>query len=109
MTHLINFQARFAAAVESGQKRQTLRRPRKTPIRPGDTLRLYTGLMHKGARLLREVECVFVEPICFTECGAYGYNVHDFAKADGFKDWWEMRNWFHKQYGLPVSLILIKW
>ena len=51
-----NFQARFAAAVASGQKRQTIRAPRKGNghAKPGDRLQLYTAAIippRKNAQL----------------------------------------------------------
>ena len=40
---LINFQKRFANDVESGKKRQTIRKQRKHPFKLNETLYLYTG------------------------------------------------------------------
>jgi hypothetical protein len=39
----LDFQARFAPLVESGEKRQTIRKRRKRPIGVGQTLYLWTG------------------------------------------------------------------
>jgi hypothetical protein len=58
-----NFKARFCELVENGSKRQTIRRRRARPTRIGDTLYLYTGMRRPGARLLRTVTCLSVEPI----------------------------------------------
>lgn len=60
---LYNFQQRFADAVESGAKTQTIRRLRKRPTRAGEMLHLYTGLRSKNTRLLRRAKCVKVLPI----------------------------------------------
>lgn len=38
---LLNFEYRFADKIESGEKRQTIRAPRKYPIKAGDKLYLY--------------------------------------------------------------------
>lgn len=53
---LINFKQQFAEMVESGEKRQTIRRERKghRQIGKGDHLKLYTGLRTKQCRLLGE-------------------------------------------------------
>lgn len=125
MTHLLNFKARFADDVESGKKRQTLRPPRKRLIRPGDTLRLYTGLRQKGARLLREATCKSVNQIIIDAFGACSRFWHlkrrstALANADGFKDWAELWKFFDAQYpsgssnrtpdGNGIILDLIKW
>jgi len=57
----LNFQKQFAAAVESGEKRQTIRALRKNPIKAGDWLYLYTGQRTKWCRPLivqRSVEVI---------------------------------------------------
>lgn len=42
--------------------------------------------------------------ICFSR------SLDEFAQADGFKDWPEMRDWFRATHdGLPFEGILIKW
>ena len=46
----LNFQKQFAAAVESGEKRQTIRKQRKHPIKLGDKLYLFTGQRTKWCR-----------------------------------------------------------
>jgi hypothetical protein len=52
---LYNFQARFAPAILSGSKRQTIRARRVREDKPGDTLYLYTGLRQPGAKKLGEL------------------------------------------------------
>ena len=59
----LNFQEQFAAAVESGEKRQTIRSERKRPIKVGDTLYLYTGMRTKRCRKLGSAGCVGIEEI----------------------------------------------
>jgi len=58
-----NFKERFAADVESGKKRQTIRRKRKRPTKPGDVLYLYVGMRTKRCRKLREAPCESVVSI----------------------------------------------
>lgn len=56
-----NFRAQFADAVASGAKRQTIRRRRKRPTRPGDALQLYTDLRTHKTRKLRDAVCVAID------------------------------------------------
>jgi hypothetical protein len=112
--HLINFSARFAGAVDRMEKRQTIRRKRKRSIQPGDVLNLYTGLRTKKSRFLKGVGCESVDLVTILEdnvhCTAMMPGGLDaFARADGFGDWAEMRDWFKKLYGLPFEGVLIKW
>lgn len=60
---LYNFMARFEAPIMAGTKRHTIREERKHPDKPGDTMHLYVGLRHVGARLLFRAPCVKVEKI----------------------------------------------
>jgi hypothetical protein len=60
---LYNFQQRFVPFVLSGAKRHTIRATRAHPDRPGNTLRLYTGLRTKWACLLMRTPCIKVEEI----------------------------------------------
>ena len=122
MMPAINFQERFADMVESGEKRQTIRRVWKRPIKAGDALYLYTGMRTKRCRLLKEVSCKHIQFIklhvgCLSlqfpygavrEYGASGC-LNQFAEKDGFKDWPEMRDWFKERYGLPFEGVLIEW
>jgi len=59
----LNFQARFADAVERGDKTQTIRAPRKRPFKVGDNLYLYTGMRTKWCRKLLDAVCIGVDPI----------------------------------------------
>ena len=56
----LNFQKRFAEAVETGEKRQTIRRRRADGHDPkaGDPLYLYTGMRTKACRKLATVRCI---------------------------------------------------
>lgn len=113
-TFLLNFTQEFAGLVERGYKKQTIRGSRKDGKRPapGDMLKLYTGLRTRGARWLRDgtvVRCRAVR-IDFEGFGTIvvdGARLtqeerFDFAKADGFVTWGDMRKWFSDQYGDPL-------
>lgn len=112
---LINFQKQFASSVEMGEKRQTIRKPRKNKIKPGDTLYLYTGLRTKNTKKLKEVKCKSVENIkiyedCYVLDNRWKVSPIDgLARADGFKDGDDMIEWFKKTHGLPFKGWLIKW
>jgi len=113
----LNFQERFATPVQNGQKRQTIRRIWKRPIKAGDTLYLYTGMRTHKCRCLRKIEiCKSTEEIeirwnlvVFYPIGYLQWDLNRFAKYDGFNNWIEMRNWFDKKYGLPFRGVLIEW
>lgn len=78
----LNFQARFAPLVESGEKRQTIRKRRKDgrDPKPGDTLYLYTGMRTKACRKLGEAKCREVFPFQLTARAETGNgNVNMFA------------------------------
>jgi hypothetical protein len=115
----LNFQKQFAALVESGKKRQTIRAYRadgRDPS-PGQWLFLYTGMRTKSCRRLGEAECDSVENIrisadgvrlggTFTRCPAL---LHALAEADGFASWAELVEWFGGVRKLPFSGLLIRW
>ena len=116
----LNFQKQFAALVESGAKRQTIRHPRKIPFKVDDPLQLYTGMRTKNCRKLGEAKCTAVKKILLT-CTSIERLViidgdvlgiggkHTFARADGFANIIEMFDWFEKTHGLPFDGVLIKW
>jgi hypothetical protein len=111
-----NFKQQFAEAVESGAKRQTLRRPRRRPTQPGDRLRLYTEQLTKGRRGRREVTCTQVLPIHLDRDSVWasGMRLSEtaltwLALADGFESGEQLLAFFDRLYGLPVDLELITW
>ena len=67
----LNFKAEFAPLVESGEKRQTIRKLRKDGRDPkvGDALYLYTGMRTKKCRKLGIAPCESVQPIEIDEYG----------------------------------------
>lgn len=113
-TFVLNFKQEFAALVERGYKKQTIRGHRKDGKRPvpGDQVRLYTGLRTSRSRWLRDGTVVRCRAVRIDFEG-YGTIVVDgerltqeqrfeFAKADGFTTWDDMRKWFSDQYGAPL-------
>ena len=119
-----NFQPRFAAAVEAGDKRQTIRRRRRDgrdPCKPGDALQLYAGMRTKACRKLRDAVCVSVlkfridhNPLTGASriyAGRWLDGPHRaaMAAADGFADIDEMIAWFEATHSLPFAGWLIEW
>lgn len=119
------FQERFASLVESGQKRQTVRslgKPNHRPPRAGEelSLRTWSGKPYRSKQriLLSPVTCAAVRPIFIGIChDAFDVRVdHEsvpdldaFARADGFADAADMRQWFTATHGLPFVGRLIQW
>lgn len=128
----LNFQERFAALIESGQKCQTIRPVRKNPIRAGNNLYLFTGLRtrncnniitpvskpynsRKTGKHSEYVICKSVGKIEITEedykpdtCLRYN-DIYELALADGFECITDFINFLKKHYGLPFEGVLIKW
>lgn len=110
------FKPQFAALVEAGTKCQTVRPwPKRTP-KVGDqiSLRTWTGLSYRSKqRVLREATIEAVDLVAISETGVKIEGKPEaedaFARADGFKDFAEMRDWFSAQHGLPFVGILIQW
>ena len=118
----LNFQGRFASAVETHRKRQTIRPMRKRPIKLGDTLYFYRGWRTKDCFFLCQAVCRECLPITINEHSISvladgntleilpeGGPLEFFAHQDGFDSWEEMRDWFKKRYGLPFEGVLITW
>ena len=121
-----NFKKQFAAAVEDGTKRQTIRPKRKRPTVPGDTLYLNTGMRTKNCRRLREAVCLSVEPIeiippvqpkhkCNIKVGCRTLSTAEaarMARADGFQTIWYFYWFLVECYGEQLherEFVLIKW
>jgi hypothetical protein len=101
-------------------KLNTIRPKRRRPIKPGDqlSLRCWKGRpYHSEQGRLGEAVCTSVEYCVIGENCAFfdGYThlgrelLDPFAKADGFKDWDDMQQWFHESHSLPFEGVLIKW
>ncbi|KQI69408.1 hypothetical protein AN189_03020 [Loktanella sp. 3ANDIMAR09] len=118
---------RFAADVEDGTKRRTVRADRKDGrphARVGDRLKLYTGMRTPQCRLLGEATVIAIDRIRIepTEMWLNGTRLHsiihdrsapqtdnEFAQADGFEGFTEMADWFHDTHGLPFEGSVIYW
>lgn len=124
-----NFLARFARAVETGQKTQTIRPDgKRRHVAVGEKIQLYTGMRSKACRKLIDPDPVCTDVLCleierlgrrrvrlrFTGQGALdmrakGIDSMSIAQSDGFKDPLELVEWIEQAYGLPFSGVLIKW
>lgn len=114
----LNFSPQFAAAVEAGQKTQSIRAPRKRPIRAGEWLALYTGQRRPECRKLGEaivesvVGCtIYKSPGEFLRLAEFDpdLTLNEIARRDGFESPDAMQAWFAKTHGLPFSGHLIRW
>jgi hypothetical protein len=118
----LNFMARFAAAVESGEKRQTIRKRRKDgrDPKPGDTLYFYTGMRTKKCRKLGEARCKSVSDIELDRgrfCTGVAVGTvrgitclpDTMARRDGFADFGELLDCIEGMHGLPFEGLLIQW
>ena len=111
-----SFQARFADAVECGEKRQTIRaNGKRRHAKPGDKLQLYTGMRTKACRKLRDAVCHDACPILIDHDRVVTFRPQEFldpeevALRDGFASWSEMRDWFDATHGLPFRGTMIRW
>lgn len=122
---ILSFKKRFANLVRRGLKRQTIRAFRKYPIKKGDRLYLYTALRTKYATKLREATCKDTEIVQIRKSGVRlvhpgaprefnvkmypGPLLDRFAQRDGFKDWDDMRAFWHENNSLPFEGTIIYW
>lgn len=113
-----NFKAQFAADVESGKKRQTIRAQRRAGI--GDQLQLYTGMRTKKCRKLRDAVCTATYEITIKDRRHYlavrlngellpTEQAREIAIADGFENLSAFADFFAQQYGLPFRGWLTRW
>ncbi len=113
----INFHRRFADAVVSGTKRQTIRPPRMRPVRVGDMLYLFTGMRTRACRRLGKAVCIGHADISISADGLVCVDgielgpdeLARLVRADGFGDDVEgFLGWFRSHYGLPWAGDIIK-
>ena len=118
-----NFMKQFAPLIENGVKTTTIRKRRKRPTRPGDTLYLYTGMRTKDCRKLLETECVAVLPITINRTpqddemivldGApmVGWEIDALVHDDvgDLLSISEFVDFFDDHYGLPFDGVWITW
>lgn len=124
----LNFKKEFATMVESGKKRQTIRKLGKRNYRPGQTAYLYTGQRTKECRQLwhgfykgTPPAIKSVEPIVIWERDSgireiqintrrlYFEEKVDLARADGFNLLIYFYQFFEREHGFPFHGLLIKW
>jgi hypothetical protein len=114
----LNFQKQFVPKILSGDKRQTIRAKRKHPIKVNDKLYLFTGLRTKNCQRLFDTVCREIKDIEIQKDGIIWLDndklsnyedLNELAQSDGFKNWWEMIDWFKKIHGLPFYGQLIRW
>jgi hypothetical protein len=125
-----NFKQQWAEAVRNGfkaangeplpagahVKRQTIRKPRKRPTRPGDTIYGFTGMRTKQCERLGQAPCQQVCPIIIDEeevvldgAPLVGWEQRLLADSDGFDFFVDFITFFKEQYGLPFEGELIMW
>ena len=84
----------FWRLILNGEKSQTCRKPRKNPLKQRDRLTLYwkqrIPKSEKPIHLIAEAVCTKVERKRYSE---FAFD-DDFARRDGFKDHFEMQEWF---------------
>lgn len=117
-----NFKPRFKEAIQSGEKRQTIRPRRKRPTKAGDSLYLYTGQRTAECELIAFARCISVETMGIYNDGEVWIDhrlltpseLEEFARADGFESAAAFFEFFRKTYGLDdynplAEMELIKW
>lgn len=114
------FKPQFAPLVKAGTKRQTIRPfPKRMPkVGDHESWREWTGKPYRSKqRELAQVRIIGVERISIHQGAVMSreknprklfFEIDDFARADGFKNWEDMVRWFENQHGLPFKGILIR-
>lgn len=114
----LSFHKRFAGMVESGEKRQTIRKRRKHPIKLGDRLYFYTRMRTKECRELRPpAYCweTFSVRRLRRDFWVRGENPMPYvdivrlAKRDGFRDLDAFEDWFDAYCEPDEVLDVIRW
>jgi hypothetical protein len=117
----ISFKKEWEQKIMAGTKLSTIRLPRKDGRvpKPGETLKLYTGMRTKACRLLREVRCSDCLPVTMDALGVKIGSDKDYAplwvanvmaQQDGFLHWGQLWNWFWNQYHKPqLTANWIQW
>lgn len=129
-----NFQQRFVPGVENGlariahappvhrdvrQKRQTIRARRKDgrDPKPGDTLKLFTGMRTKQCVKLGETRCRTRQEIQIDIDGLATVDGERLSlgklaalrRRDGLPESWEFRSFFQRIHGLPFEGYVYRW
>lgn len=118
---VLMFKPRFAPLVKAGTKKQTIRPLGKRKVEPGmiADCREWIGKPYRSKqRSLRESKILEVAEVEIRKDGIHAEqeflqelysSVGQFARADGFSTWSEMRDWFEKEHGLPFKGRMILW
>ena len=118
----------FKDKILNGDKRQTIRKLRKHPIKVGDKLYLYWHLRQKDCEKLLETVCTEVFIIQISSeywIGRQRIRIiklvdgvwnpmsykeqNEIATEDGFHNDVEMLSWFVAKYPLPETFQVIRW
>lgn len=116
----LNFMPQFIEAVESGAKRQTIRRKWKDgtfPFQCGSRLIFYAYQRSRKCRKLWESVCIGVKPVQIERNGDLWVGGErltadekdDFAVADGFCNFLDLYEWFRRHHSLPFEGWVICW
>ncbi len=116
---VLMFMERFAPKVQAGTKRQTIRPSGGRTYHVGQrlSLRKWSGKAYRSPQVvLAEVFCtgwcrltITVDGIITPRGPIVGKELYDFARADGFDSWDDMRDWFTATHSLPFFGQLIEW
>lgn len=123
-----NFQAMFIDPIRERRKRQTIRAlGKRRHARPGDTLKLYTGMRTKHCQMIGEATCLSVEVIrlsfsppsvtIYAASGAVAAEhrtsdkLDTFARDDGFDHWHDLALFWDRHHSTRVLFrgLLIRW
>ncbi|MBT9314211.1 hypothetical protein [Leptothoe spongobia] len=112
-----NFKKQFAPLIESGQKQQTIRAPRKNRHAiAGETIQIYTGMRTKACTKL-----IAPDPLCVaslkikidgSEVSIEGVFLNELERqrlaiADGFDSYDKLASFFEPR--MPFEGVLIAW
>ena len=97
----------FREKILDGTKTQTIRKPRKRPIKAGETLYLYWHARRLDCELLKVVQC---SEVLVKKWGEMKNDL-ELAKRDGFSGLEDFRNWFVMHYNPTdeTEFIVIRW
>jgi len=113
---ILGFSPEFNEAIKGGWKRQTIRKwNEKRHFFPGQEIQLYNHVRQKNMKQFGKAFVVATGGIKFYwtldnnghiqgyafRSEPYGYEAmtfDQFARADGFEDWKEMKVWFEDRY-----------
>lgn len=111
----------FKDKLLDGSKTQTIRKPRKNPIRAGDKLQLYWKQRSKESKNLFDAVCTETFFVELADDGRLQVwmdgepmsrrSVGKIIHADGFGSAHEFRDWFVGHYNLstPTEFQVIRW